>query len=342
MLLKIRGRYSILGMLFFLILIAVVILGALFSYLISPIDKNNTAKKSFVIPRGASAREISEKLNEQGFIRNSLVFRAIVKFSGKAGSIPSGDYLLSPSMGASEILDAFKAGPKDLWVSIPEGLRKEEIGLKIASTLEEKNFSLDEFMSLSTSPENLEGYLFPDTYLIPKEASPQTVISILKGNFDKKVKALIEERNNSLTAYQTIILASLLEREAKLSDDRQIIAGILIKRIRSGWTLDIDATLQYAKASSRCLDSKFLIKDIDCKWWDIPSREDKQVNSAFNTYKVSGFPPTPISNPGLASIKAASNPVDSAYWFYISDEKGKIHFATTLEEQQANINKYLR
>ena len=131
-------------------------------------------------------------------------------------------------------------------------------------------------------------------------------------------------------------MASLVEREAKHDDDRPVIAGIMLKRLKADWPLQIDATLQYALANLRCIAKS------SCDWWIVPTAADKKINSAYNTYLNNGLPPAPICNPGLSSIKAVVNPQTNNYWFYISDSKGQMHYAKTIEEHNENIAKYLR
>ena len=116
-----------------------------------------------------------------------------------------------------------------------------------------------------------------------------------------------------------------------------MVAGILLKRLKADWPLQVDATLQYALANFRCSQIK-----TDCNWWLIPTAADKKTDSLYNTYKYKGLPPTPICNPGLVSIEAVVYPQDSDYWFYLSDKKGQMYYARTVEEHNSNIQKYLQ
>ena len=164
-----------------------------------------------------------------------------------------------------------------------------------------------------------EGYLFPDTYLIPKDVAVESVVSLLTNNFEKKVGQADKS---------TIILASIVEREAVGSEDRQLVADILTKRLAAGMGLNADATLQYAIGKPG-------------NWWPVPLASDKKVKSAFNTYMYRGLPPAPIANPGLGSIRAVLGARETAYLYYLHDPEGKIHPAKTFEEHQMNIDKYL-
>ena len=208
----------------------------------------------------------------------------------------------------------------------PEGWRREEFGQRLAANLEE--FDYQEFLNLT---KNLEGYLFPDTYLVPKEASPTAVLKIFQQNFEKKFSSDLEKaaQEKGLTQKQVLILASIVEREAGDDKDRPLIAGILLKRWLQGWPLQADATAQYVVGEEN-------------DWWPQVIKRDLQINSSFNTYQYAGLPPAPICNPGLASIEAVIYPQESDYWFYLSDSSGAVHYAKTNEEHSRNIERYLR
>jgi len=138
-------------------------------------------------------------------------------------------------------------------------------------------------------------------------------------------------RANGLSLEEVVILASLLERETITDEERPIVAGILLNRLNADWPLQVDASVQYALGDSK-------------EWWPRPLTRDQIENttSRYNTYKYSGLPVGPISNPGISSLKAVANPEDTDYWYYIHDDDGKIHYAKTLEQHNANIAKYLK
>jgi UPF0755 protein len=199
------------------------------------------------------------------------------------------------------------------------------------STDQAKNFR-QEFLSVS---DGMEGFLFPDTYLFPKDVSASVVVSKMRSTFDQKFGT--NTGNSGLDLNELVILASIIERETVTPEERPIVAGIYLKRLQAGWTLDADATIQYAVASLECKNK------IECKWWKRSlTAQDLEIKSPFNTYRNAGLPPNPICNPGLSSLTAVSNPQDSPYWFYLHDNNGKIHYAKTLEEHNMNVNKYLR
>lgn len=288
----------------------------------APVNSRVTTEKVFVVERGSGVRAIANDLKEQGLIRDPIAFFILTKKEGSDTKIQAGDYKLSPSMSLSQILDELTHGTIDVWVTIPEGMRAEEV----ADILEKEIPSYTDSWRQRLVEE--EGYLFPDTYLIPRETDIDTVLSIFRTNFDNKIREANLMDNPLLS--DIVTKASLIEREAITDSEKPMIASVIANRLRQGMALDIDATLQYAKGK------------VGNKWWTVPTAADKNINSPYNTYRNPGLPPGPIGNPGIEAIKAAANPADSSYFFYIHDKNGKVHFARTLEEHNANVGKYLR
>jgi len=293
-------------------------------WLVSPVGLSQE-EKVFVVQKGEGLSQVAQNLEKQGLIRNAFVFKIFGLTRGMAPKIQAGDFRLSPSMNNQQIMQALSHGTADLWITFPEGWRREEYGRRLAVNL--AGFDEPEFLRLT---KNTEGQLFPDTYVFPKDASPAAVVKTLTANFTAKTKDL-------KLGQSSLILASIVEREALTDLDRPIIAGILLKRQQKGWALQADATLQYAAANVKCQ-----ISNVKCDWWPIVTGADKDINSTYNTYKYLGWPPGPIANPGLASMRAATTPQASDYWFYLSDAEGKIHYAATLAEHQQNIARYLQ
>lgn len=312
-----------------LIVFLVVAIGSYLFYKEGTLAVNKTDKtnKIFVVKQGESLDEIAQSLRNEGLIRNRIVFFLVVKQLGLERKIQAGDFRLSPSMTAAEVAQNLTHGTLDKWITVIEGLRKEEIADQLAKQFD---ISVSEFTTLAP-----EGYLFPDTYLVPTDASAENIISILTNTFDKKYTPELQEkaRKIDLTKEQVVILASMVEREARTESDRKQVASILLKRYRSDWSLDIDATIQYALG----------YQPAEKRWWKKRlTAEDIKLDSPYNTYKNAGLPPGPICNPSLSSITAVvnANP-NTPYWFYLTDLNGKTHFAKTLEEHNANIAKYL-
>lgn len=296
--------------------------------------------QSFVIPKGRSAMQIGNKLAEEGLIKSPLAFKIYVQVFGKSKNINAGEFKLSPSMSLSEVVEALGKGPLELWVTVPEGLRREEIVSKFTEGLEmnqsKADLFQDEFLALSR---DLEGYLFPDTYLFPRDASASLVVNKMKQTFDSRISEFQEGIDNSKYSLDQIVaMASIIERETKTSEERPIVAGILWKRLESdGWLIQADATIQYIIGSENCM-----LKVEDCDdWWPILTKEDLEIDSPYNSYKYKPLPPTPIASPGLSSIEAAVYPEESPYWFYIHDSDAQIHYGKTISEHNTNVRKYL-
>lgn len=308
------------------ILLIIVIFGSVIWWKngVAPADSNNKKSAIFVVAKGDGVREISNRLKTQGLIRNPVVFFLLVKQLGIDKKIEAGDFRLSPSMSASEIAENLTHGTLDIWITVPEGKRAAEI----AEILKEKIPTYD-----SSWPNILasnEGYLFPDTYLIPKDADIEMIVNQMRGNFDQKY-AEVNVSNSGLAKEQIVILASLIEREAITDAEKPIIAGILINRLNAGMALQVDATIQYAKGQNKS----------NKKWWEpVMIEEYKSVASDYNTYLFAGLPPAPISNPGLFALRAAANPSNTDYLYYLHDKNRKIRYANTLAEHNANINKF--
>ncbi len=325
----------------FVILGVVFFIGAFFwwSSNSSPVSPSEE-EVSFLIPKGRGASQVGVTLEEEGLIKSALAFKIYVQLNDKSQSINAGEFSLSPNMSVSEIVTALGKGPKELWVTIPEGLRREQIVELFMVGLEKEGVEAEVFRNdflLQTSER--EGYVYPDTYLLPREVTAMQVVKLVDATFDKRLEEFQTDIDLSgLSLDEIIILASLVEKETKTDAERSVVAGIILKRIEADWTPDIDATVQYGVANRTCgIDSSFCDD-----WWPILTRDDIDVDSPYNSYLNQGLPPTPIANPGISSIKAAVYPEKSPYWFYIHDSDGIIRYGKTLEEHNANIAKYLR
>jgi len=293
--------------------------------------------KDFLIVRGRSASQIGEYLYDEGLIRNPLAFKIYVQVSGRAGQIQAGEFKLSPSFSLQEIINALTSGPTELWVTVPEGLRREEAAERFIESLEMSTADAIIFrQGFLTESAGMEGFLFPDTYLFPRDVDAQTVISTMRNTFDRRTSDFQGDIEGSeLTLEEIVTLASIIERETKTDAERPLVSGILLNRLNIGMALQVDASVQYAVASENCELNE------NCQWWPVLTREDLQINSSYNTYRFTGFPPAPIASPGLSSLRAAVNPANTEYFYYIHDPSGQIHYAETLEEHNRNVQVYL-
>jgi UPF0755 protein len=284
-----------------------------------PIDSKSPSAVIFVISKGESTVKILTRLKNQNLIRSPAAARIYLYFTGQTGSLQAGSYRLSSQMRLSQIIDELQHGTLDVWVTILEGWRSEQIVDEIVNQGLLADIPKSEIYQQFRQS---EGRLFPDTYLFAKDSSPDLIIQKMTDNFQEKTSDL-DLQPSSPT------LASLVEREAKHEEDRPKIAAVLKNRLKIGMALQVDATLQYGKASP-------------ADWWPQISALDKEIESPFNTYKYPGLPPGPIANPGLSSIKAILSPNKVDYLYYVSEPDGTTHYAATLDEHNANIRKYLR
>lgn len=297
------------------------------SYSISPVDPGNTTPIVVVVSRGEGAKEIAAELARQNLIRSPTGFYLLVKLLGIERDLQAGDFRLNKSMDARTIATTMTHGILDVWVTTLEGWRMEEVATQLT-----KDLDIPERQFLASAR---EGYMFPDTYLIPRDATASAVAAMFLENFNKKVTPAMHKdaAASGLTFEQIITLASLVEREGNSDSDRPVIAGVLRNRLKEGMALQVDATLQYALG----------YQPYEKSWWKKElTDEDKKINSPYNTYLNPGLPPGPIANPGLASIRAAIYPTATDYLYYIHDKTGAVHFARTVEEHNANIQKYLQ
>ncbi|MBI1863415.1 endolytic transglycosylase MltG [Candidatus Microgenomates bacterium] len=311
-----------------LVIIACIVL---FSYLYYkegtlPVDKSNPKQGMFVIRKGETLTTIMQNLEKEKFIRNKIVFFVLVKQLGIEKHIQAGDYRLTSAMTPREIAKKLTQGSVDVWVTIIEGLRREEIADIITSEL---GIPEAEFLQ-----DAKEGYLFPDTYLIPRTATSENVHTLLNNTFDAKYTDDIDAKARSLglTREQVVTLASIVEKEG-LGSDRPLVASVLLKRFKQDYPLQADATVQYALGYQ---------PDIK-KWWKpVLSLDDLKTKSPYNTYENTGLPPGPICSPGISSIEAVVNAdPNTPYMFYLHDKNGKVHPARTDLEHEENIKKYL-
>ena len=288
-------------------------------------NANNKTPQIFVVKNGEGVREIANNLKTAGLIRDPIVFFLYTRVKGLDKQIQAGDFRLNPSMSMADVAGNLTHGTLDIWTTIPEGLRADEIAdllkAKIPSYTEAWRPVLDAN----------EGYLFPDTYLIPRDADVNLIVTLMRNNFQTKYDSVKDTKTTVLSDAQTVIIASIIEREAIFAADRPLVASVLVNRLNIGMALGSDPTVQYALGYQA--DTK--------TWWkkDLTA-DDLLINSPYNTRKNASLPPTAISNPGLSAIKAALNPAKTDYLYFFSDKQGHLHFATTIQGHNANIQKY--
>ena len=245
----------------------------------------------------------------------TLVLFVLVSFRG--------GYLLLNGLSLSETYQNL-ANPYLRIVHVTPGLRKEQIVDIFAETLAWNDQNRKDFEA------NVEGYYFPATYLVPVYASGKEVGAKMVAKFHEEVQPPVLKKGKNVINEDTAVkIASIIQREAAGPADMNLISGIIWNRIFQGMSLDMDATLQYAKGNDQN------------GWWPTVVPADKKINSPYNTYKNEGLPPTPISNPGLSAIAAAYNPTTTDCIFYFHDKNRVIHCSKTYEDHVAKIKQYL-
>lgn len=337
-----------------LLIIAVVLivyfldLKAYNSALQKPLDKANKSKIMFVIRSGETAKSVAGDLEDKELISNNRYFYKYMKSRKTDTKIIAGAFSLSPSMTIPEIGAIITDPSKNQYVlTVPEGFlardidaRLTEMGLIktsefISAVKNFKDYKSYDFLDekiLKKLDIPLEGYLFPDTYFLsPDNFSSNDLIKQMLANF--RVKAMPEIQKNiahiqnssvEAQAYNILIMASLLEKEGRTPDEFALISGILWKRLQNNWFLDVDAALLYETGKKTI------------------SSEDLKTISPYNLRRSRGFPPSPISNPGLNAINAAIYPKSSPYWFYLTTPSGQTIYSKTNDEHNLNKAKYLK
>lgn len=301
---------------------------------VSSAVSNSPESVRFVIVKGSPAEKIGEDLYKNGLIKSPFAFKLYLQITDKSRNINSGEFMISPDMSLAQVVETLGQNPTEIWVTIPEGLRREEIAEKVANELglTEKSIFVEEFL---ISSEDLEGMLFPDTYLLPPDVSAQNVVDLLNTTFERKFLQATEGSDTEISKDDATIMASIIEREAITKEERPIVSGILWNRLEIGMPLQVDASVQYVWGTIRCEG------ELECDWWIPPTRADLDVDSNFNTYVVNTLPPAPIANPGYDSIYAALHPAETEYFYYIHDKNGLIRYARNLEEHNRNVANYL-
>jgi len=302
---------KILLIVLFIVVMLLVIAGGWILYEIKVPFGKSSENIFFEVKDGQSTLEIAKNLESEKIIRNSCFFALFVKIK-KQNMLP-GLYYLKANMSLSTILNQLSLGKiQEYKITIPEGWTNQQIADYLAK---KEIVTKDDFLAAASGK---EGYLFPDTYRLATEVNSAGIVQKMMDNFQTRTKGL------AITS-DVVILASILEKEAKTYEDKQIIAGIYQSRLKLGMSLESCPTVLYAMG---------VVKDQ-------LSLDDLQFVSPYNTYLNKGLPPGPICNPGLDSLKAALDAKDSDYLFFLSDKDGNIHFAATKAEHDLNKEKYL-
>ncbi len=302
---------------------------------LAPVDP--TAPSRLVeVPSGATSLQIGRRLRTTGLVHSAWAFATAARLKGVATTLQEGEYRLSPAMPLLEIVDAIARGDVVLRrVTIPEGFTAAEIvetlvaaGIGTPQRLEDlvrHGAPSFRYTFLWSAPHgSLEGFLFPDTYRIPRRLSDREVIDRFLRRFAEVVVPRWRASTPPRSLLEVVTMASLVEREAKVPSERAVIASVLYNRLARGMKLEVDASVLYALGRHK----------------DVVTLDDLKVDSPYNTYRYTGLPPGPIANPGLASINAALQPADTRYLFYVARADGSHVFSRTFEEHLIAIRKY--
>ncbi len=303
------------------------------------------------VDKGEGVQEIGDTLEDEGVIESAIQFRVLVELLGYDRLLQAGEYELDPNTPALQVVYRMRRGiVSSLFVTVIEGWRLEEIADSLAEqgviSREEfleaavaGNFEFD-FLRRLRSATSLEGYLFPATYFYRRDDTAEDVIQRMleatDDNFTPELRS--QALDQGLTVHGVLTLASIIEREAKVADERPIMAQVFLTRLRRGMLLEADPTVQYALAEEPENAEEFGY------WKTELTAEDLEIDSDYNTYRSSGLPPTPIGAPRLDSIMAVIVPTDTNFLYFVAtgDEDGSHAFAETLAEHLENVEEYLR
>jgi len=299
----------------------------------------------FTIEPGESVAQIAARLQSDGLVRDAQLFRLYLRYSKLDSGVEAGQFTLKKTMTIPEIAQALQSGKRDdeLTLTVPEGRRLEEVAALVA---QQTPISATVFLALARDAQlwaaqypfladlppgaSLEGYLFPDTYRLPKDVIASDVVARMLANFDRRITPAMRDKlaSQKRSLFQAVTLASIVEREAVVAQERPVIAGVYLNRLKAGMALDADPTVQYAMASA----------EEQAPWWPQLTQEDyRAVKSPYNTYLNPDLPPGPIANPGLSSLQAAIEPAQTDFYFFRAScsRDGTHLFSKTLEEHAA-------
>lgn len=326
-----RSRLVLTGFFVFLFLGAL-----LFALALKPVLAKDGQKILFKVSSGDGFRDVADALEKYGLIRSDIATKAYLLFSGAAFHLQPGMYLLNKNLSAQEITRIIRDGQEEVRVVIPEGYSIYDIddtlaenyvlapGALIAWAKEQKLTA-----TRGEPAESIEGRLFPDTYNFFLNSTTSDVAGKMLANFTAKAESLLPK--GDAEAKKALIIASILEKEVPDFKDRQMVAGIILKRLKVGMPVQVDATICYLKRMEG-EKSCYPLNPLDFK-----------ADSPYNTYLYRGLPPSPIGNPGTSAIQAAITPIQSNYWFYLSDPAtGKTIFSETLDKHASNRQQYLK
>ncbi|MEJ0024213.1 MAG: endolytic transglycosylase MltG [Alphaproteobacteria bacterium] len=302
-------------------------LGAVFLLIIDtqrpgPPSPTGAAETTIVVPRGVGVAQIGQHLQAEGVIRNAMAFRAAVVIYGRGRSLKAGEYSIPSGASSASIIEKVSAGHVVLHpVTVPEGWTSAMIVDMLANA---------DFLDGDTPPVPEEGALLPETYRVERGAERAEVLHSMQQASADTMRELWATRAQNLpfkTPREALILASVVEKETGIQDERPHVAAVFVNRLRKGMKLESDPTVIYGVSQGKPLGRGLLRSELD-------------KDTPYNTYKRYGLPPTPIANPGKAAIEAVLNPMKSNDLYFVADGTGGHAFASTLSEHQKNVDRW--
>ncbi|HSO93460.1 MAG TPA: endolytic transglycosylase MltG, partial [Candidatus Dormibacteraeota bacterium] len=282
-----------------------------------------------VVAPGSTFHEVADTLHRAGLINSTLVFDLYARYYHLDRNVQAGAYVIGRNKDMTQILQALQTAiPEEVFVTIAEGYTIEKTAamldkgtvIKGSDYLQVAKTGQFDYDFLGSRPQgaSLEGFLFPDTYLVPRTVTAKQLVTL---QLDAFTKLWVQTRQDlaakrKLNSFQLVVIASMIEREVRYDEDRPLVASVIYNRLANGWPLQLDATVLYAKGV----------------WQSTVTLDDLKINSPYNTYLHTGLPPGPIANPGLKAIDATLKPAETGYFFYLSDSQGHNHYAKTNDE----------
>lgn len=287
-----------------------------------------------------TAADVAEEMHEGGYISSPLWFRIAAGVTGQAENLKEGEYTINSSMSLQTILGKLTSGKSEAArLVIPEGYTVRQIAQAVAKL--GGNVTEEDFLAAAKGSDDLypymkgnrtvtfptEGFLFPDTYFIPNNASAEDIIKMMLKNFDDHLTGDMKKEisQHNLSIYQFVTMASLVEKEAKYEKDRPLIASVFFNRLRIHMKLQSDASVSYAMGSHKAAYSI----------------AETQYDSPYNTYMYEGLPPGPIGNPGMESMKAIITAPDTSYLYFVADANGHNYFSMTYDGHMDNVQEHM-
>lgn len=326
----------------FVFLVIFVLFLAYYSIYLIYGNQHILVEKNIIVPKGASLVDIANLLENEGVIKNKFYFIFYVLISGEKNNLKAGDYqfkkgfLNIPQVVNILVSPKIKSKLEEVKIVIPEGYTIKDIenklranGINVFLSFKKIKDYKKYFDFLADAPDDLslEGYLFPDTYIFLKNDNEDRVIKKFLNNFNKKLSLQLKKEisKQNKTIFDIIVMASLIEKEVRSYKDRQIVSGILWKRLKNNIPLQVDATINYI---TRKRSTKI-------------SLDELKIDSSYNTYLYKGLPKGPISNPGLSAIKAAIYPKKTSYWFYLTTKDGRVIYSKNFDQHKKAKKLYL-